>query len=311
VLVVAVAAVLVVSFATATLLVVHEDVSVYFLTSARLWEPAVGALVALLAPVLRLRSSLRLRRRAGACALVLLMTTFVATDGSGWPAWPALPPVLALPSWCWGRVPGRDPPRPPCQCGARLARGDLLPPLPLALAAGHGNRWTRSGQSPSSGRTRRRRCRLGLAPHHWGRGPAAERGPAAAAMVALRPGRGERCAELVPRIDDGFRACAVLAPPIGAQAPGATVLPSAIDLVDHPKWSGRVDWVLPSPLQAPGDVPRAYADGCQQGRPSSEPLTCTYGDPDAASSVALVGDSKALQWLPALDAGRRPEDCDW
>ena len=34
---------------------------------------------------------------------------------------------------------------------------------------------------------------------------------------------------------------------------------------------------------------------------------CTFGDPEGATTVALVGDSKAMQWLPALQqAGREP-----
>jgi hypothetical protein len=50
------------------------------------------------------------------------------------------------------------------------------------------------------------------------------------------------------------------------------------------------------------DVPEAYADGCQQTVTDASPISCTYGDRTASRVVALVGDSKALQWLPAIDA---------
>ncbi len=30
-------------------------------------------------------------------------------------------------------------------------------------------------------------------------------------------------------------------------------------------------------------------------------MPCTFGDPEGATTVALVGDSKAMQWLPALE----------
>ncbi len=60
--------------------------------------------------------------------------------------------------------------------------------------------------------------------------------------------------------------------------------------------------MLPSPSTALRDVPVAYADGCQQSSTAGNPLTCTYGNRAGGKTVALVGDSKALQWLPALDS---------
>ncbi|MGH3434497.1 MAG: SGNH hydrolase domain-containing protein, partial [Thermocrispum sp.] len=41
--------------------------------------------------------------------------------------------------------------------------------------------------------------------------------------------------------------------------------------------------------------------GCQVDVASAEPNACTYGDPDGERTIALVGDSKALQWISALD----------
>ncbi len=61
-----------------------------------------------------------------------------------------------------------------------------------------------------------------------------------------------------------------------------------------------VDWITPDPLKAREDVPVAYADGCQQDAVKSEPIVCTYGDKAGSTTVALVGDSKVLQWLPAV-----------
>lgn len=57
----------------------------------------------------------------------------------------------------------------------------------------------------------------------------------------------------------------------------------------------------PTRASAEADIPRAYADGCQQGASSARVITCRYGDVGAATTVALVGDSKVLQWLPAFD----------
>ncbi len=61
-----------------------------------------------------------------------------------------------------------------------------------------------------------------------------------------------------------------------------------------------VRWVKPSPSLATQDVPVAYADGCQVGTDSSTPIRCVYGKATGKTTVALVGDSKVLQWLPAV-----------
>jgi peptidoglycan/LPS O-acetylase OafA/YrhL len=89
-------------------------------------------------------------------------------------------------------------------------------------------------------------------------------------------------------------------------APGS--VPGAAALSDTPTrdQAGQpVDTVkggiTPDPLQAPKDVPSLYAEGCQVEVESSEPVTCTYGPADAKTEVAIVGDSKAAQWVPALE----------
>jgi peptidoglycan/LPS O-acetylase OafA/YrhL len=61
------------------------------------------------------------------------------------------------------------------------------------------------------------------------------------------------------------------------------------------------DAMVPDPLEATDDVPDAYDKGCQVDVTSAQPAACTYGDPDGDKTVALVGDSKALQWISALD----------
>ncbi len=61
-------------------------------------------------------------------------------------------------------------------------------------------------------------------------------------------------------------------------------------------------WLVPDPQRAGEDRPRADVDHCQVDRRSEEPVACEFGVPDGATTVALVGDSKAMQWLPALEA---------
>ena len=49
------------------------------------------------------------------------------------------------------------------------------------------------------------------------------------------------------------------------------------------------------------DFERLNGDGCeQQDYYQSDPLSCTYGSRNASKTVALVGDSTAGQWFPAL-----------
>ncbi|MBF6456008.1 acyltransferase family protein [Nocardia cyriacigeorgica] len=60
--------------------------------------------------------------------------------------------------------------------------------------------------------------------------------------------------------------------------------------------------VRPSVLEAPGDVPASTIDGCISDWFTTEITTCTYGDPAGTRTMAVVGNSHAEHWLPALDA---------
>jgi hypothetical protein len=99
----------------------------------------------------------------------------------------------------------------------------------------------------------------------------------------------------------GMVAGAVGAGGAGAgSALGAAVL--AADPRDDPagRAPDRVDHVTPDPLRATADVPDVYADGCHQDQRSVEVVSCTYGNVASEVSVAVAGDSKVAQWLPAL-----------
>ncbi|MBV1854121.1 acyltransferase family protein [Catellatospora tritici] len=78
----------------------------------------------------------------------------------------------------------------------------------------------------------------------------------------------------------------------GAQALDAS--PVAGVVVD------RVEAVTPDPMDARDDVARVYADSCLSAGAETEVKTCDYGPADAIRTVALVGDSHAAQWFPAL-----------
>ena len=94
-----------------------------------------------------------------------------------------------------------------------------------------------------------------------------------------------------------------------AEVTGATAL------VADPQsgsWSVREDLdevlttsgsVTPDPATAPEDVPTYYDDECQVPPGDSEiDPTCVYGDPDGEKTIAMLGDSKMGQWFPAVVA---------
>lgn len=63
------------------------------------------------------------------------------------------------------------------------------------------------------------------------------------------------------------------------------------------------DVITPDADEATTDKPALYSDpGCYARARGSEVLRCDYGDPDGDLTVALVGDSKAMQWMTPLSA---------
>ena len=83
--------------------------------------------------------------------------------------------------------------------------------------------------------------------------------------------------------------------PRAAELGAATVRPDQpLTVVDDP------GWVTPDPLTSGEDRPAADVDHCQVDVGVREPVACAFGDPAGTTTVALVGDSKAMQWLPAL-----------
>lgn len=82
-------------------------------------------------------------------------------------------------------------------------------------------------------------------------------------------------------------------------------LPEAEQPGDEPFF----DQITPDPLQATADVPGLYASGCQIAEADDTSEPCDFGDLDSDVVVAVVGDSKAAQWVPALE--RIGEEQGW
>jgi peptidoglycan/LPS O-acetylase OafA/YrhL len=93
--------------------------------------------------------------------------------------------------------------------------------------------------------------------------------------------------------------------PGGATPPLSTLGAATLRPGQPPSDPDDPGWVTPDPLVSGEDRPAADVDHCQVDVATTEPVACTFGDPDGSTTVALVGDSKAMQWLPALEeAGR-------
>lgn len=60
--------------------------------------------------------------------------------------------------------------------------------------------------------------------------------------------------------------------------------------------------IVPAPENAKQDLPEAYEHGCQAGYNVEEPVRCLMGDETSTFRIVVVGDSKMAQWLSALDA---------
>ncbi|MBZ5735508.1 acyltransferase [Nocardioides sp. TRM66260-LWL] len=88
-----------------------------------------------------------------------------------------------------------------------------------------------------------------------------------------------------------------------ADTPGAAILgdpPATSVLAGQGPGSEDYAAIYPDPLVAAKDLPDLYAAGCQVDQDTDEPKVCEYGPQDAKTTIAVVGDSKAAQWVPAF-----------
>ncbi|MGW4466875.1 acyltransferase family protein [Micromonospora sp. NPDC004704] len=94
----------------------------------------------------------------------------------------------------------------------------------------------------------------------------------------------------------------------GTSVPVRSGPPGAAILGDTPRTSrdgvpvDKVDVIVPDPLAAKDDLPDVYPHKCFSEGTRTEIVTCVYGDRGADYTVAVVGDSHAGNWIPALQA---------
>ncbi|WP_376787287.1 acyltransferase family protein [Micromonospora halotolerans] len=288
----------------------HSPERAFFVSTTRLWELAVGAGIALAATgVARMPRALAvLLGWLGLAAIVA--AALLVTKGTAWPGYAAaLPTVGAAAVIAAGVAAGSR--GPVLVLGTRPFRwvGDLSYSLylwhwPMLIVAGA--YW--DGLSVKRGLVVALASvvpawltfRLVENPLRYSR--AISTSPRLALSLGGNFTMAGICAGLALVLMAAWAAAAT--PSRGSQyAPGAALLSTAPGTAPIGPVPERFDFISPDPLkirQGFMDVPDTNRDKCFQQVVGSEVLSCTYGNPDGATTVALVGDSKMDQWLPAF-----------
>ena len=295
------------SFAWALIETAHSPASAFFVTTTRMWELSIGAAVAL-------GAGLFSRIPRGWAIVIgwlglgaIAMSGIVVTERTPWPGYAALLPTLGSAAVI--------------VAGFAVTRGgpsSLLGTRPFLWVGGLSYslylwHWPL----------------INIAEAHWGPLSVGQGLAVAAASLApawltfkllenpLRYSRAiSRSARLALSVGANFTLAGVaaglvlvLAASATVQNPGRGVDTEALGaavLAADPRGdpAGRspdsVGYITPDPVDAVRDIPDAYGDGCHQNKADAAVLSCTYGNPDSPIEIAVVGDSKVAQWLPAL-----------
>ncbi|WP_092615032.1 acyltransferase family protein [Jiangella sp. DSM 45060] len=303
---VALSAVVLPSFVWSVVASMDGGTAAFFTTTTRLWELGVGAALAIGAPLLR-----RMPQAAGASLawlglVAILLAALFVDSGASWPGYLAALPVLGAAAVIAG--------------GLVASRGaaSLLSARPMVWIGGLSYslylwHWPavvfatmRWGElSPSSGLAA---VALSIIPA-WLSYRLVEN-PARHAKVFVRS------SGFTLSIGANLSLAAVVAGGVLGLSAGAATVAAPTDrgpagaaiLGDDPRSDpdgvpvDEVEWIVPDPVAATEDVPPGYRNGCQLNAPTTEVKVCEYGAAESDVTIALVGDSKAMQWITALDA---------
>jgi peptidoglycan/LPS O-acetylase OafA/YrhL len=290
-----------------------EPERAYFVTTVRMWEFAIGALVALLATRLdRMPGKPAIAMAWGGLALVLVSAR-VYDAAMTWPGYYALLPTVGAGLFIAGGV-AAGKHGPVALVGNRflLFIGYLTYSLylwhwPLLIVA----REHFGGISVTTGLLI---VAFSIVPawltFHLVENPLRNaRALATDRRLALSVGANATLLGVAAGLALVVVLSNQLAPAPAGNAQGAAVLSSSPTRDASAINRTADEGITPDPLQATKDVPGLYAEGCQVDVSSAEPVSCTYGSPDAATTIAVVGDSKAAQWVPAFE--RLVQVRDW
>jgi peptidoglycan/LPS O-acetylase OafA/YrhL len=268
----------------------------YFATTTRVWEFAVGAGIALLAPSLpRLPRSVAIA--AGAVGLAtVIASALVYAPTTEFPGIAAVPPVLgtaaviaagfAVP---FGGV-AMLLTLTPLRYVGRISYSLYLWHWPCLVFAAT-SRW-----APADGRIGwfatsvavALACALAAATHRFVEVPVRHAAWLAASgrRVLLFAGAATAAAILAVGIAGGPLSLSETNAGLFGDRDASVIAPKAV-----------------TPLEAQSSTPYAALHGCHVGYSATSPATpCVFGDVGARRTVVLLGDSHAAQWFPAVDA---------
>ena len=321
------------SFAVSLLWTRSSPPWAYFSLPSRAWELGLGGLVALTLPVWR-RLPVGLAVPAGWAGLVLVGGSAVALDeGTPFPGTAALLPVVGT-----ALVLGAGVRTPRWGVGGLLSAGPLRgigrwsyswylwhwPVLVLAPylvgELGLGGRLTAVGLALLLAvltlHLLEKRVRFAPALRHspgrsllLGGGLTAAGVAGALAVTAVVPapvGRGAAAEAAMLDVPGESTApapdAAAAAPVVDPEEALVTDLTAQVQaaVAASAGLRGVPSNLTPPLAEARSDVPEVFTNGCVLSWRAAERRTCEFGAPAAPVSVALVGDSHAAQWVPAL-----------
>lgn len=295
-------AVLIPSLVWSIVMTENNPAEAYFVTSTRMWELAIGAMVAI--------GAARLKRLPRLIAAVIAWLGLAAIVAAGvglsasvaWPGYAALLPTLGTAAViAAGPSAGDAGPvrilgvRPALFIGG-LSYSIYLWHWPIIVFA----ETSRGATGPLQGAVAvavtvvLAWLTLKIVENPIRFSAALRRSP----RLALSVGANFTFVSIVAGLSLIIAVANVTRPAEQSQPSGAAVLGVSPATYVPPT---QVETITPDPILATADVPDAYADGCQADQETDEPVRCDYGEDSGAVAVALVGDSKALQWVSALD----------
>lgn len=284
------------SLASSILLTIEEPARAYFLTHTRIWELALGGLLAL--TFHRISATAKVRAAIAAVGLAaILSSAFAYSPQTAFPGWAALLPTLGAAliilagdvrlGWWRGLNTGWL-----CYLGNR-SYSIYLWHWPLVIF--YAERFENVGWPDGIGliiltlvlshlsyrhieqRYRHPRSPIEWRPLGYGLASIAACVLAAAAMQLLISIRAEARIEVRDRLYPGPAALI-----------SNVAVPKDVELI-------------PSLSQLKRDLPVVYSEKCHQNTKDAQPVSCILGEAKSSQKVVIAGDSHAAQWVPALE----------